>query len=803
MIVYLETKAKFREDIDSNRIEEIIEDAMQTAGGGSVGKSESRSWKNSLPCMDRILQDEEIPHDTGVAIEFNIPNTGKRIDLILTGTRQDGQRTAVVVELKQWEEVEATQKDAVVSTYVGGREREVSHPSYQAWSYAMLISDFNESVQQDPIHLNPCAYLHNCSTDAVINAPHYALHTERAPAFLKDDAAKLRAFIKTHVKYGDQGETMFRIRDGRIRPSKGLADHLASLLRGKREFHMIDDQKVVYETALHLARSSSPTNKNVLIVNGGPGTGKSVVAVNLLVECVNQEMNTQYVTKNQAPRDVYASKLAGTLTKTRINNLFVGSAKFTDLEKSTFQALLVDEAHRLLLRSQYSKHGVNQIAEIIDASCFTVFFIDEAQRVHWKDIGSVEAIREQADAVDAKVTELALESQFRCNGSDGYLSWIDHTLQIRETANHTLEGSGYEFKVCGSAAELRDLIYRRNEESNKARMVAGYCWDWITQKKEPDGYDITFSEPEFAARWNLSKDGMLWIISPESVHEVGCIHTCQGLELDYVGVILGPDLLIRKGDVCTDATARSKMDSTIKGYKKEFKANPGKALQKADEIIKNTYRTLMTRGQKGCYVYSVDPETNAYLQEMSKGADAPRFPLDVGSESDPLNDFPFTILEPEEVATATNAVPIFDIKVAAGDFSLEQWLSEAQWIQLPEPFVAKEGYFVTQVVGESMNRRIPNGSWCLFRPPQAGSRNNKVVLVQTRDIQDPDTGGRYTIKIYSSTKQATPEGWQHSSITLRPDSTHPVYQTIHLDEDASNSLRVIGELIAPLVNLPS
>ena len=621
MIVYLATKTEFKSDILSNRIEEKILASFQGVLGSSVGDRELAAWRNSLPYMDRVLDDPDIPHDTGVAIEYNIPQTGKRIDMILTGTNHDRQRTAVIVELKQWQKAAATNKDAIVSTFVGGREREVNHPSYQVWSYAMLIEDFNETVRLDPIHLRPCAYLHNCESGSVIHAPFYAEHTKAAPAFLKDDALKLRAFIKAHVKYGDNGETMYRIRDGRIRPSKSLADHLASMIQGNREFYLIDEQKLVYETALALAAASTSENKNVLIVNGGPGTGKTVVAINLLVELTNRDLATKYVTKNSAPRAVYEAKLTRTLKKSRISNLFVGSGAFTDTPANSFGGLIVDEAHRLNEKSGlFSNLGENQIKELIDASTFTVFFLDEDQRIHWKDIGEQSQIREWAKSLGATVTEMDLVSQFRCNGSDGYLAWVDRILQVRETANTTLEGSNYEFTVCTTATELKALIERRNRVSNSARMVAGYCWDWITKKNDPSGYDIQLDGGAFKAKWNLNEDGALWILKPDSVREIGCIHTCQGLELDYVGVIIGPDLVVRNGKVITDAAKRSSGDSSIKGYKGLLKTNPADAHEKADLIIKNTYRTLMTRGTKGCYVYSVDPETNLYLQTQGAGA---------------------------------------------------------------------------------------------------------------------------------------------------------------------------------------
>lgn len=628
MIVYLATKSKFQDDILSNRIEEKILHEFTRKLGKSVGKAEVRSWKNSLPYMNRVLSDEDIPSDTGVAIEFNVPNTGKRIDFILTGLREDGKSTAVIIELKQWESAEVTTKDAIVRTYVGGAVREVSHPSYQAWSYAMLINDFNETVRHEPIHLQPCAYLHNCESADVIRAPFYAAHTDHAPSFLKDDAKKLREFIKSHVKQGDKGDTMYRIRDGKISPSKSLADHLSSMLQGNREFYLIDDQKLVYETALELARHSKHGQKNVLIVNGGPGTGKSVVAINLLVEFTRHKLVTHYVTKNSAPRAVYETKLTGLMTKSRISNLFVGSGKFTDTKTNEFGALIVDEAHRLNEKSgMFQNLGENQIKEIINAAGFSVFFLDEDQQIHWKDIGEKSEILRWADHHEAEVTELTLASQFRCNGSDGYLAWTDNTLQIRETANLTLESANYEFTTCDSVSELRELIYQKNKINNRARMVAGYCWDWVSKKTKsrpiPEDYDFDLEGGKFQAKWNLSEDGMLWILKPNSVSEVGCIHTCQGLELDYIGVIVGPDLIVRDGEIITDASKRSSGDASIRGYKKLLKENPDAAKEKADRIIKNTYRTLMTRGMKGCFIHSTDPETNAYFKAASRGAHNP------------------------------------------------------------------------------------------------------------------------------------------------------------------------------------
>ena len=444
----------------------------------------------------------------------------------------------------------------------------------------------------------------------------YDEYTSKAPIFLKPDAIKLQEFIKSHVKYGDTSNVMYRIDHGKIKPSKNLADQLSSMLQGNDEFVLIDDQKVAYETALKLSKESSDEVKNVFIVEGGPGTGKSVLAINLLVELTKQELVAQYVTRNSAPREVYQAKLTGTFTKSRIANMFSGSGSFHSVADNTFDVLLVDEAHRLNEKSGMFSHlGENQIKEIIAASKFSVFFVDEDQKVTLKDIGDKEEIKFWANRAGATVTELALESQFRCNGSDGYLAWLDNTLQIRETANKSLEGIDYDFRIFDDPQAMHDLIKEKNKDKNKARMLAGYCWKWIS-KKQPELHDITIGDYE--ATWNLNEDGQSWIIKPDSVGEVGCIHTSQGLEVDYVGVIIGPDLVVRDGKIVTDVSQRASSDKSVQGWKKLMVEDPEHATTKFDAIIKNTYRTLMTRGQKGCYVYCTDSETTRYIQTISR-----------------------------------------------------------------------------------------------------------------------------------------------------------------------------------------
>ena len=230
-----------------------------------------------------------------------------------------------------------------------------------------------------------------------------------------------------------------------------------------------------------------------------------------------------------------------------------------------------------------------------------------------KDIGSISEIRHWAVFNNAEVFEEELSSQFRCNGSDGYIAWLDDVLGIRETANFNFENYNYEFKIFDTPEEMRKRIIERNQNSNKSRILAGYCWNWPKSgRSDTNAHEIKIGD--FEISWNL--DGSeSFAISPTSINEAGCIHTTQGLEFEYVGVIIGDDLRYEDGVLITDFKKRAKTDQSIKGLKKMEKDDPERAHHLADEIIKNTYRTLMTRGMKGCYVYATDPGLQDYLKK--------------------------------------------------------------------------------------------------------------------------------------------------------------------------------------------
>lgn len=616
MIVYQEAKKQFLHDVRLDLIEDKIEQKVRERLHKKTASNEFMSWMNSMQYMYKVMEDKSIPDESMIAIEYRIPNSNKRVDFIVSGEDQMGRESAVVIELKQWQKMEKVEsKEAIVKTNLHGRNVETIHPSYQAWSYVNMIEDYNEDVRRYKINLKPCAYLHNYrlkENDDLVDEC-YEYYIDKAPVFTRGDTDRLSKFISKYIKKGNP-DVLYHIDHGRIVPSKSLQDSLSSMLRGNQEFTLIDDQKVVFERALEIVKKEE--KKKVYIVHGGPGTGKTVLAINMLVAILNMDQNVMYVTKNSAPREVYRKKLTdGKYRKAYIDNLFKGSGSFTEAISDDFDCLIVDEAHRLNEKSgMFQNLGENQVKEIINAAKTSIFFVDDFQMVTTKDIGSTNEIKKWCRYFDAEVYEDTLLSQFRCNGSDSYLSWIDNVLEINLEATDDFDFD-YDIRICDSPEEVRELILEKNKINNKSRMVAGYCWNWIKEgKNNSDIHDIQIGD--FGMSWNLGSSST-WAIDPESVNEIGCIHTCQGLEFDYVGVIIGEDLRYDDG-IITDFTKRARTDQSLKGLKGLYKKNKEEALKIADRIIKNTYRTLLTRGQKGCYIYCVDKDLQEYLKKRLK-----------------------------------------------------------------------------------------------------------------------------------------------------------------------------------------
>ena len=620
MIIYSNEKSGVIDQFERGILVEKIEEKYFQKLKKHPSKSEKRSWENSLCRVIQIIKDSAIPGDAGIAIEYVLPVNDLRIDFMISGYDEYGKANIVIMELKQWSKVDEVPDSFLVRALVGnGVIKNKSHPSRQALNYAGYISNLVEPVVNNKIRLYPCSYLHNyCirKNDPLIDSKFNSLF-KQSPVFTMDNEDKLRDFVKKYIKKGDRKSILFDLDNGEKVPSRRLQDDIASMIEGKQKFYLLSTQEDVYETALHLANKAlSENEKYVLIVKGGPGTGKSVVAIQLFAELYQRKIVSHYTTMNSAPRKVFFEELKNTEDQEYIRNLFTGAYSYDESKCNEVDVIIVDESHRLKEKTFVGgkTKGNNQIREIINAAKLSIFFIDEDQIVTDNDIGTVDEIKRCCKINGVKlqnIVEEELESQFRCKGSSGYLSWIDDTLQIRETANHVLNTKDYDFKVVDSPDELDRLIRERNI-GNSARLVSGYYKEWVS-KDDNTKYDFELSE-NFKKKWNMNK-AKPWAYRKDSIDEIGCIHTCQGLEFDYVGVIIGTDLRYENGKIKTDLTKNADSDKTSMVHTKAlYKKNPEEAMIKADRIIKNTYKVLMTRGLKGCYVYCEDSKLADYIK---------------------------------------------------------------------------------------------------------------------------------------------------------------------------------------------
>ena len=619
MLVYHVNKRKFIDAVINGTIADTIHEKLLEAG---IPDSESQydSYQNSMPYMQMVLNDSDIDDDVDIAIEYQIPLTSRRVDFIVAGADDSDNNNLVIIELKQWSHVIKTEMNNVIQleTFTGGAVRQVVHPCQQAYSYAKLIANFNGDIRENNIGLYPCAYLHNyhLALRDDLTGPQYDEMIEEAPLFLKQDALKLNEHIKKHVKHKSKLDLFEIANNGKLKPSKALQDAVGSVLNGNEEFTLVMEQEVAFQNIMAVAAQLElrPTEKHVVVVKGGPGTGKSVIAVNLLAKLIESGYSALYTTKNGAPRYAFSKSMTrGKYSLDFLRGLFVGSGFFYDKKSNSLDFVLADEAHRLKLKSGYmSNLGENQIKEIINAARVSVFFLDEDQIVTTQDKGSMDEIRKWVDYYRKQGQKinlhygknLELVSQFRCGGSDGYMAFLDDLLQIRTTANKIFD-IDYDIRVFDNPVEMREALRPLNA-NNKARMIAGYCYEWVTKNRTyiENLYDINIGD--FHAKWNF--DTNKFAVDQDSFEQVGCIHSTQGLEFDYVGIIIGKDLVFKHGLVLTDKNAVAHSDSSS-GVRK---CND---VILCNRIIRNTYRTLLSRGQKGCFVYCEDEALRDYLKE--------------------------------------------------------------------------------------------------------------------------------------------------------------------------------------------
>lgn len=794
MLLYSGTTPDFIKATTHNAIAQRLSDAFTAHYRYAPSPSEFQSWQNSLRSFSDVLREGELLQQ-GILLEYQLPLSSKRIDAILTG-RDAARDRAVIVELKQWSASELGSSDDLLRTWVGGRHRDVLHPSVQANQYRRYLEDMHEVFHsvEDKVALEACAYLHNYRPE--LNDPLFDDRSESVrrlvPVFTSGDVPMLAQHLVSRLSQGDGERVMGRLAQSRYRPAKKLLAHVSSVIREEPAFVLLDEQQVVFSQVLAaVERAMADNRKHVFLVHGGPGTGKSVLALNLLGALSGKGYNAQHATGSKA-----FTKTLQKIVGRQAGAQFRYFNNFGQAGRDDVDVLLCDEAHRIRSSSnhQYTKAANRsdrpQIQEIIEAARVSVFFVDDQQIVRPNEIGSSTLIREAAAENQCVLHENWLEAQFRCAGSEGFVGWVDNTLEIRKTANILFDQAQetFEFGIMGSPEELDALIRDKAGEGHSARLVAGYCWPWSKQLADDGQLAKDVRIGAFERPWNARPDmtGLpkgvpkadYWAHDAGGLDQVGCIYTAQGFEFDYVGVIWGRDLRYEPGTGWIGDRAISN-DAPVRRSRDRFLA-----------LIKNTYRVLLSRGMKGCFVYFEDPETEKFVRSRTENLGVNPKPVSTSTAAKPklvqaevIDSRPFLSMRRSEVRPWENSVPLLDLKVAAGSFSDSQLLEEdaVEWVVLPDHIRIAPGYFVAQVIGESMNRRVPNGAWVLFSTDVRGSKQGRMVLAKRHDFGDPEHGGRYTLKLYDASKTLHEDGPVYERVVLRPDSNDPGFKPIELD----------------------
>lgn len=615
MRLYANHSKTFIEDCERNQISEKLRGAFELEIG-TPSAGEVRSWQNSLRALALVLSRAGL-YNQGVLLELKLPLTSRRLDCLLCGYNAQGVPTAVVIELKQWESCKGSDGDNELLTYVGSGTREVLHPSAQALRYATYLRDNHEAcyATSEAISVTACAYLHNyhLRTDDPLHAGKFEEARQEAPTFTADEVDELVAFLVSNVGGGDGLEVLKRIEENRYRPSKKLMDHVAAVIQNKPEYTLLDEQQVAFDSVMSAARRGvHDRRKQIVIIKGGPGTGKSVLAVNLVASLLRQHYATHYVTGSKAFTETLRSIIGP-----RGNELFTYTNSYVNVEADSVDVLVVDEAHRIrdVSSNRFTpaskKSGLKQLEELLRAARVSVFLIDDHQVVRPGEIGSVSYVRDYAAAQQCAVHEVELEAQYRCSGSDSFVRWINAMLDIGDEQPFEWTGhDAFDFKIYGTPEELEHAVHEKVTAGATGRLTAGFCWPWSGPNDDGTlANDVVIGE--YRRPWNAKANAgrlakgtpksSLWAYHPNGIGQIGCVYTAQGFEFDYVGVIFGEDLRVEGKHWIGD---RSKsFDSEVKKSREDF-----------ERLVKNTYRVLLSRGIKGCYVHFRHAETAEHFR---------------------------------------------------------------------------------------------------------------------------------------------------------------------------------------------
>ncbi|MBO0610771.1 DUF2075 domain-containing protein [Myceligenerans salitolerans] len=610
---------------DPSIVENHLADQL-IRSGVHVGASEKRSWRNSLPALARDLHDAGLDR-VEVILEYRMPLTSKRTDAILAGVHpRTGKHSFVAVELKQWSEAHLWEdNDSIVE--VEGARYKSSHPSTQVADYVDYLRDFTRTLEDCPDELQGVAYLHN-ATDFAVGDLLASPEAARAPVFTGERRGDFVRHLQSLLAQDESGTSAAdRFLGSAISPSRQLMAVAADEIRKQEQFVLLDEQRTARDMVLHKVRQArSADTKSVVLITGGPGSGKSVIALSLMGELAREGRAAVHATGSRSFTQTLR-KVAGK-GSTRTKELFKYFNNFMEAEKNGLEVLILDEAHRIrensvnrFTRSALRRNARSQIDELLDAARVPVFLLDQNQVVRPGELGTPADIRRAAEARGFGVEHIDLTDQFRSGGSLAYIEWVERLLGLREAESGPCPWDGtdenFEVATVDSVEELQQRLEAKLPDYG-ARMTAGYCWPWSDPR--PDGSlvaDVKIGSWE--RPWNLKGDralggappSALWATDPAGFGQVGCVYTAQGFEYDWNGVILGPDLVWRqKVNDGRGAWVARRSESRDPVFTKRVSDDH------MDRLIRNTYKVLLTRGMVGTLLYSTDAETQQFLRSL-------------------------------------------------------------------------------------------------------------------------------------------------------------------------------------------
>ena len=608
---------KFRHSLQTNRLFDEIDQAYPTVVGRPAQQAERDSWVASLPRLLNVFDLANLPDGTFVGIEVQIPYYSERIDVVLYGLNRQAEENVVLIELKQWSHVDKT-PEGVLEVRMRTGLHKVIHPSAQVGAYRRHVGNFAKAFHTGKnVHLHALAYLHNYKREQD-NGRLFGEDTEdlrrNTPTYAADDAEALAEVFWRHVRE-DSGKGVFRrVLDGGLGPSKMLVNHASEMISRQGVFTLLDEQIAARDSIVRAVRNAiQRKTKTVVLIDGGPGTGKSVIALDSMGEALRKDQGVYLVSGSaaftQSLRQLLGKELAGLVRFTDY---------FWNFAENDVDVLVVDEAHRIRNKSQprvpkAERPTCSQLEELIRAARVTVLFMDVNQIINPDEVGSPDNVRDVCQDLGVRFVHHKLRSQFRCDGSDSYLHWADDFFELTDSPHGQVLHSPGEFdlEVMDSPHELLAWVQEKNaQEPNSARLLAGWCWPWSDPL--PDRTlvkDIVIGDFQFPWELKNGKKGLpgipqakLWAIVPEGADQVGSVYSVQGFEFSYVGVILGPDLVRR--DACWVVNPRANYRNSLRAKTQEV----------ASPFIRRIYRALLTRPMKGARVYSVDAETRDYLR---------------------------------------------------------------------------------------------------------------------------------------------------------------------------------------------